>query len=191
MKPTFATKVTDSICKWVSPQYTIDCFADISTQELCTVTQKLDLDQMSERSIRILKVTNMTKLTFCCKFWVYSLRMTQFGRFWWYLWSVTSYGWFWRYSFVACYGVQNVPGLNFRPPHWILPFISLFLHVTVRRNYALYVVDKVPPGIIYAGGKFIHLENLLFTLSVCVTVFLFCFLLKISDTCRFIFMLLY
>ena len=45
MKPTFATKVTDSVCKWVSPQYTIDCFADISTQEACTVTQKLDLDQ--------------------------------------------------------------------------------------------------------------------------------------------------
>ena len=28
-----------AVCKWVSPQYTIDCFADISTQ-------KLDLDQM-------------------------------------------------------------------------------------------------------------------------------------------------
>ena len=52
MKRTFATKVTDSVCKWVSPQCTIDCFADISTRETCTVTQKLDLDQMSERSIR-------------------------------------------------------------------------------------------------------------------------------------------
>ena len=29
----------------------INCFTDISTQEACTVTQKLDLDQMSERSI--------------------------------------------------------------------------------------------------------------------------------------------
>ena len=35
----------------------INCFTDISTQEACTVTQKLDLDQMSERSIRILKDT--------------------------------------------------------------------------------------------------------------------------------------
>ena len=33
----------------------INCFTDISTQEACTVTQKLDLDQMSERSIRTLK----------------------------------------------------------------------------------------------------------------------------------------
>ena len=35
----------------------INCFTDIKTQEACTVTQKLDLDQMSERSIRILKDT--------------------------------------------------------------------------------------------------------------------------------------
>ena len=65
MKPTFSTKgtlITD--CKWVSPQYTIDCFADISTREACTVTQKLDLDQMSEKNIRTQKNTNMIKLTF-------------------------------------------------------------------------------------------------------------------------------
>ena len=37
----------------------------------------------------ILKDTNMTELTFCCKFWVYSLRMTLFGQFWWYLWSLS------------------------------------------------------------------------------------------------------
>ena len=35
-------------------------FANISTQEACTVTQKLDLDQISERSICILKDTNIT-----------------------------------------------------------------------------------------------------------------------------------
>ena len=34
--------------------YTIDCFAGISTQEECTVTQKLDLDQMSERSMYLI-----------------------------------------------------------------------------------------------------------------------------------------
>ena len=80
MKPTFATKVSlITVCKWVSPQYTIDCFADINTQEACTVTRKLDLDQMSERSIRTLKDTDMIKLIFCCKFGVYSLRMTLFG----------------------------------------------------------------------------------------------------------------
>ena len=33
----------------------IICFTDISTQEACMVTQELDLDQMSERSICILK----------------------------------------------------------------------------------------------------------------------------------------
>ena len=58
-------------------------------QEACTVTQKLELEQMSKRRIRrILNPnTNMIKLTRfpCCKFWVYSLHMTQFGRFWWYL----------------------------------------------------------------------------------------------------------
>ena len=42
-KPTFAAKVTDSACKWVSPRYTIDCFTDIS--EACAITQELDLDQ--------------------------------------------------------------------------------------------------------------------------------------------------
>ena len=35
----------------------INCFTDISTQEACTVTQKLDLHQMSERRIRIWKDT--------------------------------------------------------------------------------------------------------------------------------------
>jgi len=36
--------------KWVT---------DISSQEACTVTQKLDVDQMSERNIRILKDTHI------------------------------------------------------------------------------------------------------------------------------------
>ena len=76
MKPAFPTKVSlITVCKWVNPQYTIDCFADVSTQEACTVTQKLDLDQMSEKSIR----TNMIKLTICCKFWAYLLRLILFG----------------------------------------------------------------------------------------------------------------
>ena len=45
----------------MSPQYTIDCSADASTQEACTVTQKLDLDQMSDRSIRILELKEQTR----------------------------------------------------------------------------------------------------------------------------------
>ena len=47
-------------------------------REACTVTQKLDLDQMSERGIRMIRtlmVTNMIKLTFCCKLWHDSLWM--------------------------------------------------------------------------------------------------------------------
>ena len=80
MKPTFATEVTlITVRVWVSPQYTIDCFADISIREACTVTQKLDLDQMSERNIRTLKDTNIINLTICCIFWVYSLHMTPTG----------------------------------------------------------------------------------------------------------------
>ena len=42
------------LARWLAAcrlQYTSDCFADISTREACTVTQKLDLDQMSERSV--------------------------------------------------------------------------------------------------------------------------------------------
>ena len=39
------------LARWLAAcrlQYTSDCFADISTREACTVTQKLDLDQMSD-----------------------------------------------------------------------------------------------------------------------------------------------
>ena len=50
----------------------INGFTNISTQEACMVSQKLDLDQMSERSIHILKDTYMIMLTFCYKIWVYS-----------------------------------------------------------------------------------------------------------------------
>ena len=45
---------------------------------------------MSERSIRTLKDTNIIKLIFCCKIWVYSLRMAMFGWFWLYLWPKTA-----------------------------------------------------------------------------------------------------
>ena len=31
-----------TVCKWASPQHTINCFADISTLEACTVPRKLD-----------------------------------------------------------------------------------------------------------------------------------------------------
>ena len=55
----------------------IDCFVD--TREACTVTQKLDLDQISERRLRTLKGMNMIKLTFCCEVLVYLLCMTLFG----------------------------------------------------------------------------------------------------------------
>ena len=64
-----------AVCKWVGPHYTTDCLVNISTQKVCMVTQKLDLDQMSERSICTLKDTNMMKLTsvanfgFICFIW--------------------------------------------------------------------------------------------------------------------------
>ena len=75
MKSTFPTKVSlITVCKWVNDQF----FADTSTQEACTVTRKLDQDQnlMSERRIRIPKENYITKLTFYCTFWVYSLGIT-------------------------------------------------------------------------------------------------------------------
>ena len=55
MKPVFATKVTDSVCKWVSGSIVLLT----SALRKCAVTQKLDLDQMSERSIGILKDTHI------------------------------------------------------------------------------------------------------------------------------------
>ena len=48
----------------------VNCFTDISTWEAYTVTQKLDLDQMSERSIHMLKDT---------KIWLHSLSVASFG----------------------------------------------------------------------------------------------------------------
>ena len=37
-------------------------------------------------TLKTVKDTNTVKLTFCCKFWVYSLNITLFEWFWWYLW---------------------------------------------------------------------------------------------------------
>ena len=69
-----------TVCKWVGPQYTIDCFADFSAQEARTVTQKLDLDQMSNLKEHIhTDGHNVIKLDLCCQFGVYSLCMTLFG----------------------------------------------------------------------------------------------------------------
>lgn len=93
MMPTFVIKLSlIAVCRWVSPQYTTTCFANISTQEACMITQKLDLDQMWKEQTHTLKtvkdteVTDSVKLTFCCKIWVYSLDMTMSEWFWWYLW---------------------------------------------------------------------------------------------------------
>ena len=63
----------------------------------------------------------------------------------------------------------------------MLLFISLFLLLHVRPSDALGLkakvnkkgefppcgVGKVPQSIIYVGGGFVHLENLLFTLCEC------------------------
>ena len=84
MKPTIATKVSlvtftlITGCKWASPQlYTIDLFCRHSTCGTCTATWKLGLDQMSKEHNKCKKMKvkdkNMMKLTFSCKYWVYSL----------------------------------------------------------------------------------------------------------------------
>ena len=75
IKPISASKASlNTVYKKPSPQYTTDCFADISTQEVCTVTWKLDLDQR-QRSMytRTLKHRNVIKFTFRRQFWVYRL----------------------------------------------------------------------------------------------------------------------
>ena len=52
-KPITASKASlNTVYKQASPRYTIDCFADISTQEVCTVTWKLDLDQTSKEHVQ-------------------------------------------------------------------------------------------------------------------------------------------
>ena len=56
--------MTDSVCKWVNFQYTIDCFAYISRKRARLLRTETDLDQMSEtseRNIGTLKVTNTIK----------------------------------------------------------------------------------------------------------------------------------
>ena len=50
--PTEATLIT--VCKWVSLYYTIHCFANTTLRKRARLlTQKLDLDQMSERNMYI------------------------------------------------------------------------------------------------------------------------------------------
>ena len=44
--------MTDSVCKWVNFQYTIDCFAYISRKRARLLRTEIDLDQMSETSER-------------------------------------------------------------------------------------------------------------------------------------------
>ena len=83
----------------------------------------------------------MFKLAFCCFLGVYLLRMTLFWAILmisvichklWMILTILFCDLLWRIKI-------NVPGLNFRPPHWILPFISLFLllRVIVRPSDAL------------------------------------------------------
>ena len=167
MKPTFATKVADSVCKWVNTQYRINCSANISSQEECTVTQKLDLDQMSESSIHILKDTNMIKL----------LPVANFG------FICFDPVWMILIIFVICHKLRGTFGCY----HLSVCFFFFMLLLLVRTSNALGLklvkarvnkkgkfppcgVGKVPPSIIYVGGL-IHLENLLFTLCDFVWMF--------------------
>ena len=81
-EPNFATKMSYSL-------YMSDCFGDISTREVCTVTRKLDLDptwKEHTRTLKTVKDTDTVTLTLYCKFGVCSLDMTLFERFSWYLW---------------------------------------------------------------------------------------------------------
>ena len=101
------------------------CIRDsISTQEACTVTQKLDLDQMSEKSIRTLNDTNMIKLTL----------------------SVANFG-FIRFVWPYLDDSDDICDLkwrikcprNFRPTPWILPSRSLHLPDQLVSRFGLTV----------------------------------------------------
>ena len=97
MKPVFATQVTLNWLQYVNGWV-------LSTQLFCPhqhVTHKLDLDQMSERSISTLKDTYMIKLTFCCKCWVYLLSMTLFEWFWWYMWPKMAFKMFQEFPTIS------------------------------------------------------------------------------------------
>ena len=52
MKSTFAAKVTDSVCKWASPQFDrLFCrLCKLTAWVACTVTEKLDSDLMCVRT---------------------------------------------------------------------------------------------------------------------------------------------
>ena len=78
MKPAFATKVT-----WIQCRY----------QHSGSVHDYSESRSRSNvwKEHGTLKDTNMIKLTFCWKCWVYSLRMTLFGRFRWYSWPKMAY----------------------------------------------------------------------------------------------------
>ena len=162
MKPTFATNVTDSVCKWASPQYMIDCFANISTQEACMVTQKVDLDQMSEGSICRTQV------------WLnFLLQILGLSALYDPVWTILM-------ILVTCHKLWHIKcPRNFRPSLWMLQFMSLFplLHVTVRPSIIRPKSKGKQTGRIspmwcgrsspkhnLSWGKFVHLENLLFTL---------------------------
>ena len=56
------------------------------------------------------KDTDMIKLTFCCKFWVYSLRMTLFGWFWWYSWHKMAYKMFQEFPTIFLNITINIQG---------------------------------------------------------------------------------
>ena len=139
------------------------------------VTQKLDLDQMPEGSIHILKDTNMIKLTFCLGFICFVFDP---------VWTILM-------IFVICHKLWGIKcPRNFWQPLWMLPFISLFLllHVTVTRlvrpcdafglkarvnkkgKFPPCGVGKVPPRIIYVWG---NSSTLKIYFSLCVTVWMF------------------
>ena len=68
-----------SLCKLMGGSVH-DCFCRHQHSGSVQVTRKLDLDRTSREHICAdMKDANATKVTFCCKFGVYSLGMTLFG----------------------------------------------------------------------------------------------------------------
>ena len=80
IKPISASKASlNTVYKQASPQYTTDCFADIRTQEVCTVTWKLDLDQTSKEHVHAhIEIQKCDKIHLSSTILGLSLDMTLF-----------------------------------------------------------------------------------------------------------------
>ena len=93
--------------------------------------------------------------------------------------SVTTYGWFRRYYF-QCDLLWHIkcPAKNFRPPHWILPYPSLFLLLRVTVRPIRRCLRPKSKATVNKKGEFPNSSTLKIYFSLCVNFCLFVCLAK-------------